>query len=160
MRSKVLLCVFLAALSVGACRKAPAPAAGNSGSTPAPAAGGPGGSGAPAAPAPPKPVPAVIPPVIARVNGEDVKKEDFDRIVHTMEARAGQPIPADRRDEIEKKGYDVPIPESIVHSAGDAVGVSQLVEGITGERLGTSEKLGSIRRSESLGEGGGNVTIG
>lgn len=65
----------------------------------------------------------------------------------------------DRRDEIEKKGYDVPIPESIVHSAGDAVGVSQLVEGITGERLGTSEKLGSIRRSESLGEGGGNVAL-
>ena len=65
----------------------------------------------------------------------------------------------DRRDEIEKKGYDVPIPESIIHSAGDAVGVSQLVEGITGERLGTSEKLGSMRRSDSLGEGGANVAL-
>jgi peptidyl-prolyl cis-trans isomerase C len=49
---------------------------------------------------PPKPVPAQLPPVIARVNGEDVKKEEFDRIIHTMEARAGQPIPPDRRDEI------------------------------------------------------------
>jgi peptidyl-prolyl cis-trans isomerase C len=108
VRSKVLLCVCLAALSAGACRKAPAPAPANSGTAAAaaPAAGGPGGSGTPAAPAPPKPVPAVIPPVIARVNGEDVKKEDFDRIIHTMEARAGQPIPADRRDEILRGAID------------------------------------------------------
>jgi len=107
VRSKAFWCVFLAAASISACNKAPA-AAGNSGkaATPAPAVGGPGGSGAPAAPAPPKPVPAVIPPVIARVNGEDVKKEDFDRIIHTMEARAGQPIPADRRDEILRGAID------------------------------------------------------
>jgi hypothetical protein len=64
-----------------------------------------------------------------------------------------------RRDEIEKKGYDVPVPATIIHSAGDAVGVSQLVEGITGERLGTDEKLGSMRRSDSLGEGGANVAL-
>ena len=63
-------------------------------------------SGAPAAPAPPKPVPAQIPPVIARVNGEDVKKADFDRIIQTMEARAGQPIPAERRDEILRGAID------------------------------------------------------
>ena len=65
---------------------------------------------APGAPArrraPPKPVPAQLPAVIARVNGEDVKKEDFDRIIHTMEARAGQPIPADRRDEILRGAID------------------------------------------------------
>jgi peptidyl-prolyl cis-trans isomerase C len=100
--------VFLAAVSIGACNKAPAPAAGKSGTTatPPPAVGGPGGSGAPAVPAPPKPVPAVIPAVIARVNGEDVKKDDFDRIIKTMEARAGQPIPADRRDEILRGAID------------------------------------------------------
>src|SRR5262245_23213231 len=65
----------------------------------------------------------------------------------------------DRREEIEQKGYNVPIPETIVHSAGDAIGVSQLVEGISGERLGTSEKLGSIRRSEQVGAGGGSVAL-
>ena len=106
MKSKVLWCVFLTVLSISACKKAPAAAAGSSGKTATPAVGGPGGSGAPAAPAPPKPVPAVIPPVIARVNGEDVKKEDFDRIIHTMEARAGQPIPPDRRDEILRGAID------------------------------------------------------
>jgi hypothetical protein len=62
-----------------------------------------------------------------------------------------------RREEIEQKGYDVPIPETIVHSAGDAIGVSQLVEGITGERLGTEERLGSLRRSDQFGAGAGNV---
>jgi peptidyl-prolyl cis-trans isomerase C len=60
----------------------------------------------PATPPPPKPVPAQIPPIIARVNGEDVKKADFDRIIQTMEARAGQPIPADRRDEILRGAID------------------------------------------------------
>ena len=63
----------------------------------------------------------------------------------------------DRRDEIEKKGYSVPIPETIIHSAGDAIGVSQLVEGISGQRLGTEERLGSLRRSDQLGVGVGNV---
>ncbi len=107
MRSKVFVCVLLAGFSVAACRKAPA--GGATTGTAASAVGGPGGSGAaatPAAPAPPKPVPATIPPVIARVNGEDVKKADFDRIVQTMEARAGQPIPADRRDEILRGAID------------------------------------------------------
>jgi peptidyl-prolyl cis-trans isomerase C len=100
--------VFLAAAAtVGACRKAPADA---KGTAPAPAsastAPAPGGSGVPPAATPPKPVPATIPPVIARVNGQDVKKEEFDRIIGTMEARAGQKIPADRRDEILRGAID------------------------------------------------------
>jgi peptidyl-prolyl cis-trans isomerase C len=104
LRSKVFVCVLLAGLSVGACRKPPA---GNATTgTAASGVGAPGGSGTPAAPAPPKPVPAQIPPIIARVNGEDVKKADFDRIIQTMEARAGQPIPADRRDEIMRGAID------------------------------------------------------
>lgn len=100
MRSKVFACVLLAGLSVGACRKPPGGAAGTA------AAGSGGSAAAPVTPAPPKPVPAQIPPVIARVNGEDVKKTDFDRIIQTMEARAGQPIPADRRDEILRGAID------------------------------------------------------
>ena len=109
MRSKVFACVFLSAVCAGACRKAPAQA-GSTGTAvqqpPAPGVAGPGGSGQPPAPAPPKPVPAQLPAVIARVNGEAVKKEDFDRIIHTMEARAGQPIPPDRRDEILRGAID------------------------------------------------------
>jgi peptidyl-prolyl cis-trans isomerase C len=99
--------VFVAALSMSACRKAP-PGQSAAAATTAAAPGQPPPSpGAPGlAPAPVKPVPAQLPPVIARVNGEDVKKEEFDRIIHTMENRAGQPIPPDRRDEIMRGAID------------------------------------------------------
>jgi peptidyl-prolyl cis-trans isomerase C len=57
---------------------------------------------APEAPPPPpaKPVPEVIPEVIARVNGEEVAKADFDRLVKQMEAQAGRPVPAEQRDQV------------------------------------------------------------
>ena len=48
----------------------------------------------------PKPVPAELPDVLARVNGETVTKSDFDRAVQAVEARAGGPIPADQRDRV------------------------------------------------------------
>ena len=54
----------------------------------------------PKPPEPAKPVPATIPPVVARVNGEDVLKADFDRLLKQMEIQAGQPVPQERRDEI------------------------------------------------------------
>jgi peptidyl-prolyl cis-trans isomerase C len=110
VRSKAFACVFLAALTVSACRKAPAGQTGTAATTPGAsgtsAAASGGAPGAPPAPAPIKPVPAQIPPVIARVNGEDVKKADLDQIIHTMEGRAGQPVPPDRRDEIYRNAID------------------------------------------------------
>ena len=114
VRSKVFVCVFLAAVAAGACRKAPADAKAQHGNAGRHGSGigraGPGGSGGPAARSPaqrrPSRFPRTIPAVIARVNGEDVKKEDFDRIIQTMEARAGQPIPPDRRDEIMRGAID------------------------------------------------------
>ena len=102
MRVKVLLCVAAACVSLGACKRGPAAQSAASGATP-PAVTGQGSGtppGAPTPPAPPKPVPTELPAVVARVNGEDVKKEDFERMIKTIEARAGQPIPPDRRDEI------------------------------------------------------------
>jgi peptidyl-prolyl cis-trans isomerase C len=57
-------------------------------------------AGTPAAtPAPPKPVPAQLPEVLAKVNGQDVKKNDFEMLVKDMELGQG-PIPAERRDEV------------------------------------------------------------
>ena len=53
-----------------------------------------------------KPVPAQLPDVLARVNGEAVKKADFDRLIKNMELSANQPIPADRRDEILRGALD------------------------------------------------------
>lgn len=103
MRSKVFVCVVVAAVSVGGCRKAPTgetSAAGGAPATP-PVAQGQGSGTPPGAPAaPPKPVPTQLPDVVARVNGEDVRKADFERMIKTIEGRAGQPIPPDRRDEI------------------------------------------------------------
>ncbi len=68
-------------------------------STPAPAA-------QPAPPPPPKPVPASLPTVVARVNGENISRSDFERAVKILEARAGQPVPAERRDEILRSVLD------------------------------------------------------
>ena len=102
MRVKVLLCAVFACVSVGACNKPPAGQTAANGATPPAVAGQGSGTppGAPAPPPPPKPVPAVLPAVVARVNGEDIKKEDFEKMIKTVESNARQPIPPDRRDEI------------------------------------------------------------
>jgi peptidyl-prolyl cis-trans isomerase C len=95
-------------VSVSACKKSPAAQAAATGATP-PAVNG-QGSGtppeAPPAPVPPKPVPVNLPPVLAHVNGEDIKKEDFDQMIKGMEMQAGQQIPPDRRDEVLRNALD------------------------------------------------------
>lgn len=62
--------------------------------------------GAAAAPEAPKPVPAQLPTVLARVNGHDITKVDFDRALHVIEQRAGGPVPDARRDEIYRELLD------------------------------------------------------
>jgi peptidyl-prolyl cis-trans isomerase C len=103
VKLKFFACVLVGALSMIACRKAPAASAQTT-SSPAPTTGQAAGQPAPAAP--PKPVPAVLPDVVARVNGEELKKTDFERMLHTLEQRAGQKIPAERRDEIVRGALD------------------------------------------------------
>jgi peptidyl-prolyl cis-trans isomerase C len=49
---------------------------------------------------PNKPVPAELPAVIARVNGEAIQKADFERAIRDLEGRAGGPVPPDQRDRI------------------------------------------------------------
>ena len=83
-----------------ACRKPPASAEA-AGQATAPAT-----APAPVIPEPPKPVPAELPDVLARVNGQPVTKADFDRLIKNMEMSAGQPVPAERRDEIYRKALD------------------------------------------------------
>ena len=56
--------------------------------------------------APVKPMPAQLPDVLARVNGEAVTKVDFDRLIKNMELRANQPIPAERRDTVYRQVLD------------------------------------------------------
>jgi peptidyl-prolyl cis-trans isomerase C len=88
--------VIAVAISLCACSNTPARA-----STPQ--------GGAPAAqtpPAAPKPVPAQLPDVVARVNGESVTKADFERAVAALEGRAGGPVPAEQRDQIFRNVLD------------------------------------------------------
>jgi peptidyl-prolyl cis-trans isomerase C len=57
----------------------------------------------PAAPAPEaaaKPVPAQLPEIVARVNGEAINKTDLENAVKGLEGRAGGPVPADQRDRV------------------------------------------------------------
>jgi peptidyl-prolyl cis-trans isomerase C len=50
-------------------------------------------------PAPPKPMPAELPDVLARVNGQAVMKADFERLLKNLEANRG-PVPPDQRDRV------------------------------------------------------------
>jgi peptidyl-prolyl cis-trans isomerase C len=70
-----------------------APATGAAASETAPAA-------APAPLPPAKPVPAQLPDVVARVNGEAINKADLENAVKGLEGRAGGPVPADQRDRV------------------------------------------------------------
>lgn len=89
-----VLSFVLASGGALACRKPPA-AQSTTETKPAAAAQAPAAT----PPAPPKPMPAQLPDVLARVNGEPVKKSDFDRVLRNMELGNG-PVPAERRDEV------------------------------------------------------------
>jgi len=55
---------------------------------------------APTADSPPAPVPAELPEIVARVNGETISRADLESAVAELEARAGQPVPPDQRDRV------------------------------------------------------------
>ncbi len=67
---------------------------------PAPAAAGAPAATQPAATPAPKPVPAVLPDTIASVNGDAIKKAEFENAIKSVEARAGRPVPAEQRDQV------------------------------------------------------------
>jgi peptidyl-prolyl cis-trans isomerase C len=104
--------VTITIAGVAACRKPPAgstqSATPPSGTAAPGAAATSGQAGQPAAPAPApvKPMPAQLPDVLARVNGEAVTKVDFDRLIKNMEVSANQPVPAERRDEVFRRALD------------------------------------------------------
>jgi parvulin-like peptidyl-prolyl isomerase len=93
-----LLCVAPLALWSVSCKKAEAPKPAPAATAAAVPAGAP--PGVPGAPAIPKPMPPQIPEVLARVNGEKIERWEFDNAVKRVEARAGGPVPPDKRDEV------------------------------------------------------------
>jgi len=97
---------LLAVVALCACSKTPAAATEASA-----AAASPQSSTTPPAAAllgqePAKPVPAQLPDVLARVNGEAVNKTEFDRAVSALEARNGGPVPAQQRDRVLRQVLD------------------------------------------------------
>ena len=110
--NRATACLLLAGsiLAVSACKKSSPNALSSTAAAQAPAATS--GQQPPAAPAQaqpekpaPKPMPAQLPDVLARVNGEAVTKTDLDRLIKNLELGNG-PIPADRRDEIMRGALD------------------------------------------------------
>ncbi|MGE5244081.1 MAG: peptidylprolyl isomerase [Betaproteobacteria bacterium] len=71
-----------------------------------PAAAASPASDTPQAAAAVKPVPAQLPEVVATVNGEKIERWELESALHQIEARAGQPIPPDRRDQIVRNVLD------------------------------------------------------
>ena len=105
MRTLFALLV-IASAATASCRKAPAPAPSNASTGTAATAAAP--ATPPPAGAPPaiKPMPANIPAVVARVNGEAIERWEFDNAVKRIEARAGAPVPPDKRDEVLRNVLD------------------------------------------------------
>jgi len=73
----------------------PAPA-----SAPAPAQGTPPPAAALQQPPAVKAVPAQLPEIVARVNGEAINGAELENAVKGLEGRAGGPVPADQRDRV------------------------------------------------------------
>lgn len=60
----------------------------------------PGAPAGPPAAAPAKPVPATLPEVIARVNGEEIKRAELQEAISSLEGQAGRPVPPEERDQV------------------------------------------------------------
>src|SRR4030095_5624946 len=84
---------LLAVVTLCACSKTPAAATEASAAAPSPQSSTTPPAAALLGPEPAKPVPAQLPDVLARVNGEAVNKAEFDRAVSALEARNGGPAP-------------------------------------------------------------------
>jgi peptidyl-prolyl cis-trans isomerase C len=99
VKSRITIALIAVALLAG-CKKAPTDASKQAGTTPA------AGAAAGQAPGAVKPVPAQLPDVIARVNGTPIDRGAFDRALKSLEAQAGGPVPAERRDGIYRQLVD------------------------------------------------------
>ena len=98
MKILTLLVIAPVALLSISCKKAEAPKPAAPATAAVPAANTP--PGIPGEPAAAKPMPPQIPDVLARVNGEKIERWEFDNAVKRMEARAGGPVPPDKRDQV------------------------------------------------------------
>ena len=112
MIKKTAVLFVLLGLAASACSKDPAtapagaaaPGSVTAASTAQPGAA-PAGQAAPAVPAA-KPVPAELPEVVARVNGEDVKRSELEMAIRSLEGRARSAVPPEQRDAVYRQVLD------------------------------------------------------
>jgi peptidyl-prolyl cis-trans isomerase C len=89
----------------------------------APASQPPGQGQAPAAPAV-KPVPASLPDIVARVNGEACSRGELERAIKNVEGRAGRPVPPEQRDQVYRGVLDELVAFKLVQAEGKVRGIA------------------------------------
>jgi peptidyl-prolyl cis-trans isomerase C len=147
VRNLTTVLLALTVLASAACNKAKATPEGGSQTA----------SATPEKPEPPKPFPAQLPDVLARVNGEDVKKTDFDLLLRNMELGKG-PVPAEQRDEVFRGMLDRLITYKVLQheatnrniSASDAE-VEERMKGMRGQ-FPTEEEFKKALAARSMSE--------
>ena len=139
---------ILALVLVGACNRQPAaasqtaaataatpgaaqPAAQPAAAQPAGAAQAPAAPGAPPAPETPKPVPAVLPQVLAKIDGQPVGRDELESAVKDAEARAGRPVPPAERDAVYRGLLDRVILFRLLASEAKVRGVTVTPQEVT-----------------------------
>jgi peptidyl-prolyl cis-trans isomerase C len=121
---------------------------------------------------PVKPVPAVLPSVIARVNGEEVQRWEVETTLKQAEANAGGPVPMDKRDAVirgiidelvtyhmlaqEARARNIAVPEAEVDTemttirnsfpTAEAYQQALLMQGVTPDQLRQVTRLGMQTR--------------
>jgi peptidyl-prolyl cis-trans isomerase C len=148
---------ILALALVGACNRQPAAAsqtsaaptatpAGKPAAQPAatqPAAASPAGAaqaqapaaGAPAGPETPKPVPAVLPQVLAKIGDQPIGREELENAVKEAEAHAGRTVPPAERDSVYRSLLDRVILFRLLSAEAKVRGITVTPQEVT-ERMG------------------------
>ena len=103
----LVLVLSIAALAL-ACGNNPAPPPGSAAPVLPPASGVPGVTIPPPAgeTGGVQAMPAELPAVLARVNGEPIERWEFEYVLRGLESQAGQPVPAERREEVFRSVLD------------------------------------------------------
>jgi peptidyl-prolyl cis-trans isomerase C len=83
-----------------------------------------GAPGAPPAPEPAKPVPATLPDVVARVNGEDCSRGELERAIRNVEQRARRSVPPEQRDQVYRGVLNELLSFKLVQAEGRARGIT------------------------------------
>jgi peptidyl-prolyl cis-trans isomerase C len=101
---------------------------------PAGAAQTPAAPGAPPVQEPPKPVPAVLPQVLAKIDGQPVGREELEKAVKDAEARAGRAVPPAERDAVYRGMLDRVILFRLLGSEAKVRGITATPQEVT-ERI-------------------------